>query len=299
MEWLNYHHLLYFWTVTKHGGIARASAELRLRPSTLSAQIRLLEDSLGERLFSREGRRLVPTETGRVVYGYADEIFALGREMLDTVKRRTGPAGLRLAVGIADAVPKLVARRLLEPSLSLGTPIRIVCREGRQEKLLGALAAHEIDVVLSDAPNPPGLGFRAFGHLLGECGVSFFAVRAVAARLRGRFPGSLEGAPLLVPTEDSALRRSLDAWLDRSGVRPRIVGEFEDRALLEAFGESGLGVYPASTVIEREVERRGETRRIGRTDEVRERFYAISAERRLRHPAVVALTEAARTRLSG
>jgi LysR family transcriptional regulator, transcriptional activator of nhaA len=297
MEWLNYHHLLYFWMVAKHGGIAKAGRELRLRPPTLSAQIRRLEDALGEKLFAREGRKLVPTELGRVVYGYADDIFSLGREMLDTVKGRGGPKGLRLVVGVADAVPKLVALRLLRPALALREPLRIVCVENRHEKLVAGLALHELDVVISDAPTSSALGVRAFNHLLGECGISFFAGRKVAERLRGRFPKSLEGAPFLLPTEDTALRRSLDTWFDAQGLRPRVAGEFEDSALLEAFGRDGAGVFASPTVIEREIARQHDVRVLGRTEAVRERFYAISAERRLRHPAVVALTEAARERL--
>ena len=299
MEWLNYHHLLYFWMVVRHGGITSAGKELRLRPSTLSAQIRQLEDSLGEKLFAREGRRLVPTDTGRLVYGYADEIFSLGREVLDVVKRRRGPAGLKLAVGVADAIPKLVALSLLEPALKAAAPVRIVCREDRHERLLSALAVHELDVVLSDAPISAAIGVRAFNHLLGECGVTFFAAPDLARGLRGRFPKSLDGASFLLPTESSSMRRSLDGWLEANGVRPAIAGEFEDSALLKAFGQEGLGVFAAPSVIEREIVRQHQVRVLGRTDAIRERFYAISAERRLKHPAVVALTEAARSELFG
>lgn len=299
MEWLNYHHLLYFWTAAKHGGIAKAGERLRLRPPTLSAQIRQLEESLGGKLFRRVGRRLELTELGRAVYGYADEIFSLGREMLDAVKGRRGPRGLRLVVGVADAVPKLVALRLLRPALSIEEPVRIVCHEDRHEKLVAALGLHELDVVLSDAPTTASLGITAFNHLLGECGVSFFAGRSVAGRLPGRFPANLDGAPFLLPTEDTALRRSLETWFDAHGIRPRIVGEFEDSALLKAFGEEDVGVFAAPSVIEREIARQHRVRPVGRTEKIRERFYAISAERRLKHPAVLALTEAARQKLFG
>jgi len=299
MEWLNYHHLHYFWATVRHGGITKAAAELRLRPPTLSAQIRQLEETLGERLFSREGRRLVLTDTGRTVHGYADEIFSLGRELLDTVKRGTGPSRLRLVVGVADAIPKIVALRLLEPALAISEPVRVVCREGRQEKLLAALAIHELDLVLSDAPTSASLGLRVFNHLLGECGVTFLAARSVAAGLKGRFPKNLDGAPFVLPTDDSSLRRSLDAWFDTHGIRPAIVGEFEDSALLKAFGQKGFGVFAVPSVIEHEVASQGGARLLGRTEEIRERFYAISAERRLKHPAVIALSEAARTRLFG
>ena len=276
-----------------------AGEKLRLRPPTLSAQIRQLEGALGEKLFQREGRRLVLTEFGRMVLGYADEIFALGREMLDSVKGRRASRGLRLRVGVADAIPKLVALRLLQPARAIPEPLRVVCLEGRHEKLVAALALHDLDLVLSDVPTTTHLGVRAFSHLLGECGISFFARRGTAGRLAGRFPGSLDGAPFLLPTEDTALRRSLETWFDAQGIRPRIVGEFEDSALLEAFGQDGVGVFTAPSVIEKEVVRQHAVRVLGRTDKVRERFYAISAERRLRHPAVVALTAAARERLFG
>jgi LysR family transcriptional activator of nhaA len=299
MEWLNYHHLLYFWMVVRQGGIARAGAELHLRPSTLSTQIRQLEESLGEKLFTKEGRRLVPTDAGRLVYGYADEIFSLGREILEVVKRRRGPAGLRLTVGVADAIPKLVALRLLQPALKATAPVRIVCREDRHERLLSALALHELDLVLSDVPVSSAIGVRAFNHLLGECGVTFFATPAVADRLRGRFPQNLGGARFLLPTENSSLRRSLDGWFDANSIRPAVVGEFEDDALLKAFGQADLGAFAAPSVIEREVVRQHRVRVLGRTDGIRERFYAISAERRLKHPAVVAISEAARSKLFG
>jgi LysR family transcriptional activator of nhaA len=298
-DWLNYHHLHYFWTVAREGGVTRAAAALRLRPSTVSAQIRRLEEGLGAALFAREGRRLVLTDAGRTVLGYADSIFALGRELTDTMKGRRSPSGLRLLVGIADAVPKIVAHRLLAPALSIAEPIRVVCREGRHDRLLAALAVHELDVVLSDAPVGAGLGVRAFHHLLGECGVSFFAAPPIADGLRGAFPGCLDGAPILLPTEESALRRSLEGWMEQQGVGPRTVGEFEDNALLMVFGRAAAGVFASPSVVEQDVARQHGVRVLGRTDEIRERFYVISAERRLRHPAVVALTEAARERLFG
>src|SRR5512137_418553 len=295
MDWLNYHHLLYFWMTARHGSIAKASAELRLAPPTLSAQIRRLEASLGEALFEREGRRLVLTDVGRVVQGYADEIFSRGREMLDVVRQRGGPAALPLAVGVSDALPKLVAWRLLQPALSIGRDVRVVCRDGRHDRLLADLALHELDVVLSDAPAAGGLLVRAFNHLLVECGVSFFAAGSLAGHLRGRFPRSLDEAPFIAPTEGTALRHSLDAWFERRAVRPRIIGEVEDSALLKTFGEAGAGVFAVPSVVEREVIRHHQVRVVGRTAEIRERYYAISAERRLKHPAVVAMTEAARS----
>jgi LysR family transcriptional activator of nhaA len=298
MDWLNYHHLYYFWTVARHGSIANACVELRLSPPTLSTQIRQLEASLGEPLFVRERRRLVLTDVGRTVQGYADEIFSRGREMVDTVKSRQSPS-LRLVVGVSDVLPKLVAWRLLQPALAVPGEVRVVCREDRHDRLLAALAVHDLDVVLSDAPATAAIGVRAFNHALGECGVSFFAAPTLAATLRGRLPLCLDGAPILLPTDVSASRLLLDGWFERHGVRPRVVGEFDDGALLTTFGQAGAGVFTAPSVIESEVTRQHSVRVIGRTTEIRERFYAISADRRLKHPAVVALTSAARHAMFG
>lgn len=294
MEWLNYHHLLYFWTVAREGSLVAAGKALKLSHPTLSAQIRALEGRLDEKLFTRAGRGLVLTEMGRVVYRYADEIFSLGREMLDTVNGRSGGRPLRLDVGVADVVPKLVVRRLLQPALGGPEPVRLVCHEGRYEKLLADLTLHTLDLVIADAPLPPGSGVRAFHHLLGETSVSFFATKALVARHRRGFPGSLDGAPLLLPLEGSPLRRSLNQWFDRHGVAPRVVAEFEDSALLKVFGTDGVGIFPAPTVLETDVVRQYGVQVVGRAPEVRERFYAISVERKLKNPAVVAISEAAR-----
>lgn len=294
MEWLNYHHLLYFWTVAREGSLVAAGKALKLSHPTLSAQIRALESRLDEQLFTRAGRGLVLTEMGRVVYRYADEIFSLGREMLDTVNGRSGGRPLRLDVGVADVVPKLVVRRLLQPALGGPEPVRLVCHEGRYEKLLADLTLHTLDLVIADAPLPPGSGVRAFHHLLGETSVSFFATKPLAARHRRGFPGSLDGAPLLLPLEGSPLRRSLNQWFDRHGVAPRVVAEFEDSALLKVFGTDGVGIFPAPTVLEADVARQYGVQVVGRVPEVRERFYAISVERKLKNPAVVAISEAAR-----
>lgn len=294
MEWLNYHHLLYFWLVAHEGGVGKAAAKLRLSHPTVSGQIHALEDVLGEKLFAREGRRLVLTDMGRVVYGYADEIFALGRELLDTVKGRPTGRPLRLVVGIAEVVPKLVAKRLIDPARALAEPIRMICREDKADRLVVDLAAGGLDVVLTDSPLPPGGRVRAFNHLLGESEVVVFGTPALAARHRRGFPGSLDGAPMLLPAEGTALRRSLDAWFDAHRVRPRVEGEFDDAALLKAFGQDGAGLFPASAAIEAEVRRQYEVEAVGRISGVREAYYAISAERRLKHPAVVAISTAAR-----
>jgi LysR family transcriptional activator of nhaA len=294
---LNYHHLRYFWVVAREGGLVQAGKVLHLSHPTLSAQIHALEDQLGEKLFTRAGRKLVLTELGRMVFRYAEEIFSLGRELVDTVEGRAGGQPLRLDVGVADEVPKLVVRRLLEPALRLAEPVRLVCHEGSQAQLLADLSQHALDVVIADAPVPTGSAVRAWNHLLGETGVSFLGAPAlVKAHGRG-FPGSLDGAPMLLPVENLTLRRSLNQWFDRHHLRPRVVAEFEDSALLKVFGGDGLGVFAAPTVVEREVMAQHGVALLGRTDEVRERVYAISVERRLKHPAVVAISDAARHRL--
>ncbi len=299
MEWLNYHHLLYFWVVACHGSVTRAAAELRLAQSTVSTQLRTLENMLGEKLFARTGRRLVLTDVGRLVFRYADEIFGLGRELLETVKGRPTGQPMRLTVGIADAVPKLIAYRLLRPALAVAEPVRIICREDMPDRLLAELAVHGLDLVLSDTPIGPTTKVRAFNHLLGECGVTFFGTPALARTCRRGFPRSLGGAPMLLPTDNTALRRSLDDWFESEDIRPRVASEFEDSALLMAFGQAGMGLFPAPSAIERQVRSQYGVVVVGRLDTVRERFYAISGERRLKHPAVVAISEAARQRVFG
>ena len=299
MEWLNYHHLLYFWMMAREGSLARASAELRLAQSTISVQIRGLEESLGEKLFVRSGRRLVLTEMGRVVFRYAEEIFSLGRELRDAVKGRPVGRPLNLVVGVADVVPKLVARRLIAPALELPESVRLVCREDKPERLFAELALHNLDIVLADAPIGPSIHVRAFSHLLGECGVVFFGTAKLASAHRRNFPKSLDGAPVILPTENTTLRRSLDQWFAARGIRPRVVGEFEDSALLKVFGQRGMGLFPAPSIIANEVQRQYQVRPVGTLDGVRERFYAISAERKLKHPAVIAISAAARQKLFG
>lgn len=297
MEWLNYHHLLYFWTVVRAGGINKASTELRVSPPAISTQLKLLEDQLGEKLLARSGRRLVLTEMGRTVYSYAEDIFALGRELMDVVKNRPVGRPLRLDVGVADAVPKIIVQLLIEPALHLREPVRIVCREAASTQLLSRLATHELDVVLSDAPVDPGLNIRAYNHLLGECGTILVATAKLAARYVRNFPKCLEGAPIFLPTDNTALRRALDYWFESVGVRPMVVGEFEDHALLRAFGETGAGVFPMPSVFQHTVQKQKGLRIIGRTDTVRQHFYVISAERKLQHPAVLAIANAARREL--
>lgn len=297
MEWLNYHHLLYFWVVAKEGSIVRASEQLHLAQPTISGQLRSLEDSLGERLFLRVGRNLELTEVGRLVYQYADEIFSLGRELLDTIHDRPTGRPVRVTIGLTDVLPKLVAYRILEPVMHLAMPVHIVCLEGKLEPLLAELALYNLDVVLSEAPISPGVHVRAFNHLLGECGVAFFGTPSLAAVYRETFPQSLTGAPILMPTMNTMVRRSLSHWLETEGLRPRIVGEFEDSALLKVFGQRGAGLFVAPTIIEAEVRQQYGVEVVGRVDTIRERFYAITVERRIKHPAIVALSDAARQTL--
>lgn len=297
LEWINYHHLLYFWVVAREGGLVPAGKVLRLSHPTLSAQIHALEDNLGEKLFAKVGRKLALTEIGRVVFRYAEEIFTLGREMVDTVKGRSTGQPLRLDVGVVDAVPKLVVRRLLQPALSLSEPVKIVCFENSYDKLLADLALHTLDIVIADSPVPTGSSVRAFNHLLGETRVSVFGTPALARAYKRGFPKSLDGAPMVLPLENSSLRRMLNQWFDRLGVRPRVVAEFEDSALLKVFGADGIGLFTAPTVVAKEIGRQYGVSVIGHADDVKERFYAVSVERRLKNPAVVAISDAARLEL--
>jgi LysR family transcriptional activator of nhaA len=297
MEWLNYHHLLYFWAVVKEGGVAQAAKALRLAPPTISGQVRALEESLELTLFDRVGRKLQVTDDGRVVFRYADEIFNLGRELLDTVKGRPTGRPLRLHVGISDVLPKLVCHDLLMPALRLPEPVQIVCHGDKTERLLAELAVQGLDLVLSDVPVGGNIKVRAFNHLLGECGLTFFGTPDLARKYRRGFPYSLDGAPLLVPTEDSLVRRSLDHWFESIGVRPQLVAEFDDSGLLKSFGQGGEGIFGVPSVVEAGVRKQYGVQVVGRTEEVVERFYAITVERRIKHPAAVAISESAKQNL--
>ena len=300
MDWLNYHHLLYFWTVVREGGVSKAAEKLRLAQPTVSAQVKLLEDTLGQSLFERRGRRLVLTDVGQVVFRYADEIFGIGGELLDAVKGRVAAGRpLPLTVGVANAVPKLVVHRLLRPALAGEPGYHLVCREDSTDVLLADLAAHAVDVVLADVAAPPNARVRVFNHLLGESDVSVFASGALATRLRRRFPRSLNDTPLLLPSAQTALRRSLDQWFEAEDLHPRVVGEFDDSALMSAFGQAGTAAFPAPSAIAQEIIRQYRVQLVGRIPVVRERYYAISAERRLKHPGVLAITTAAKTEVFG
>ena len=295
---MNFKHLHYFWRVAKAGGVARASEQLHLTPQTISGQIGLLEDDLGTPLFAKKGRNLELTDAGRLALGYAQDIFALGAELEESL--RNSPAGGRpveFRVGVADAVSKTIAYRLIEPATRLKEPVRIVCREWKLDSLLAELAAHRLDLVIAGAPIPPSVSVRAYNHRLGESGVSFFASARLLKSLKGKFPACLADAPMLVPSVDTAVRSHLEQWCEGQKLRPRVIGEFDDSALMKAFGQRGAGVFLGPSVLESEIETQYGVKALGRTGEIVEEFFAISVERRITHPCVVAITEAARDRL--
>lgn len=294
---LNLKHLRYFWSVASMGSIARAAESLYITPQTISGQLRELEQQVGEKLFSREGRSLVLTDTGRLVFSYADEMFRLGIELQDVLEGHTPGSALTVNVGVAMVVPKLLAYRVLEPVLQMPEPVRMICHEAPLVDLLAALSVHKLDMVLADSPINPTFNIRAYNHALGESGVSFFAVPDQAKAMRAEFPNSLNDAPMLMPSSGNSLRRELEAWFDRRGIKPRIVAEFDDRALMKAFGERGTGLFTSPSAVEQDVLNKYGVAVIGRTEEVKERYYAISAERRIKHPAVSAITETARSTL--
>ena len=297
MSWLNYHHLLYFWTAAREGSITKACEVLHLTQPTVSGQIRELENSLKSRLFERSGRSIRLTEAGQIAYRYADEIFTLGRELQEALAGRPAGLSLRVVVGVADTLSKLLVQRLLAPALHLGQEVRVTCIDGDPDRLLVQLAAHEIDMVLSDFPANPRVGLKAFNHLLGDCGVTVFGANALARRYRAGFPRSLDGAPMLLPSGNTALRRSLEQWFDEIGVRPQVRAEFTDSALLKAFGSFGDGLFVAPTAVEDDIKRMYGVGVVGREESVRERVYAISIEKRLKNPTVVAISKAARRTL--
>lgn len=299
MDWLNYHHLYYFWRVARAGSISAACRELLLSPPTVSAQIQELERSLGEPLFQRVGRRLVLTDSGRVAFRYADEIFSLGREFVDVLQGKAQGTSLEVGIGVNDVLPKPVVYRLIEPILRLPEPVRIRCIQGTPIQLLPPLSVHELDLVLSDAPPTPDIRVRAFSHLLGDCAISLLAAPKLARSLRKKFPKSLDGAPVLLPAAGSALRLALEKWFETEGVRPRLVAHFEDIALLSTCGGQGWGFFASYSVVDRETMRVHGVEKIGEMPKYRAQFYAISVERRLTNPAVLAVTKNARTVLFG
>ncbi len=291
---VNYKHLRYFWIVAREGGIARASERLNLTPQTISGQLSLLEEHLGVDLFIRVGRNLELTETGRLVLSYADEIFSLGGELEEMIHQLPEGRPQLFRVGVVDVLPKSIAHRILKPALQMPEPVRMICREASLDTLLAELAVHRLDLVLADRPIPSTVSARGFSHKLGECAISFFATEKLEKILKGDFPRCLDGAPLLLPGSGTQLRSGIDRWLDKHRIHPRTIAEFDDSALMKAFGQEGAGIFIAPAVIEAEVEWQYQVTAIGRTDEVKERFYAISVERRVTHPVVAAVMEEAR-----
>jgi len=298
MATLNYKHLHYFWVVAKTGSIAVASKRLHITPQTISGQLTLFEDIIGEPLFTRFNRRFDLTEKGKMVLSYADEIFSLGQELEEALRETPVERPIQFKVGICDSVPKTIAYKLIEPALRTGDNLRIICREGNVSHLLGELAIHKLDIVIADSAMPNNLNVRAFNHLLGECGITFFATQSIAETLiKLPFPMNLHKAPMLIPGADDPSSISLQKWFENYKIYPKIIGEFDDGALMKTFGSAGIGIFAAPSSITKEVEARYKVVKIGETSEVTKSFYAISAERKISHPAVIAISEAARQEL--
>lgn len=294
MEWLNYHHLYYFWTVAREGSVAAASRQLQVGRPAISMQLKSLEQFVGTPLFRRRGRHLELTETGDTVRAYANDIFETGRELVDVLRGRPTGRPQRFRIGIADVMTKIVAFQLLLPVLDAETDAVLDCREDEPNRLFAQLAVHELDLVLSDVPLAPGLGVTAYNHVMGESTTTMFATSATARRLRKRFPESLDGEPFLMPSKAAAIRNSLEHWFDELDLRPNIVAEFEDGALMKVFGQAGRGVFPAPTVASQKICANYDVVAIGEVETVRERFYAISPERKIRHPSVACIVDSAK-----
>jgi len=297
MEFLNYHHLRYFWTVAKKGGVHKAAAELGVSQPSISAQLRILEDSLGEKLFQRSGRNLVLTEAGQLALTYADEIFSSGRELMNAMKQRPGGRALRLTVGMTDSLSKLIAFEILKPVFHFPNPTHVICRQAEIGPLVHQLQAHRLDLVLADESASSSLKTKAFNHRLGRSGVTFCAVPALSGKLRRNFPQSLHGAPALLPSENMGMRMALESWFDAKGIRPRLVGEFEDSALMEVASSGGLGFTTVHTVVDDAALKHYGLQVIAKVEDCGSDFFAITTERRLKHPAVAAITEHAYSQL--
>jgi LysR family transcriptional activator of nhaA len=297
IEWLNYQHLFYFWTIVKEGTMVAAAERLRLAQPTISTQIRVLEDSLGHKLFRKSGRTLKLTDTGEMVFSYADEIFLLGSEMLNVLNERPSNNSLKLHVGIADILPKLIVSSLLRPAINLPESVKIVAYDGKPNELLAKLSIHGLDLVLTDTPISPEVNVKAYNHLLGESGISFYAEPTIASKYKRKFPESLNGAPMLLPAQTTTMRRAIERWFDQYNIAPEIIGEYEDSALLKIFGQDGLGIFPLPNAIEKQARKQYNIRPVGVAEGIKERFYAISLERKIQHPGVLAITSAARNEL--
>jgi LysR family transcriptional activator of nhaA len=294
MEWLNYHHLLYFWTVAKKGSVVAACDELKLRQPTISAQIQSLEESIGEKLFERTGRKLVLTETGKTVFKYAEQIFSLGRELTDVMKGRPVDHVHQLVVGINEVIPKSIAYRFLKIALNLKEKVHLICKEDTADRLFADLAIHNVDMVISDEPLTSAASVKGYSHLLGECGVSFVGVKELASKYRKNFPLSIHEAPILLPLENSSLRGQVISFLHGQDIHPKIIAEFTDSALLKLFGSEGHGIFVVPTAIEEEVIAQHNLEVIGRVTSIKERFYLITASRKIKNPVVQAITDVAK-----
>ena len=297
MDWLNYHHLRYFWMVAREGSLRKAAERLSVSQPSISAQIRLLEDALGEKLFRRSGRGLHLTDAGRMAYGYAEEIFTLGRELVGALKGTGSDRPMRVNCGVVDSVPKVVAHQVLRPALESQPPTYLTCREGKLDELLAQLASHRLDLVLADEPAPTGLRFKVFNHPLGSTGVTICARGATATKLKRNFPRSLSGAPALLPTENTSMRMALEQWFSANAIQPKVIAEFEDFALLKVVAAECDAFFPVHSAAAQEAVDRYGCRVVADLPECSTSFYAITAERRLKHPAVVALTEHAHTKI--
>ena len=298
MEWLNYHHLRYFYVVAKEGSLARAASKLNVSQPSISEQIRELEGAFGEKLFRREGRNNRLTDAGQLVLGYAEEIFALGQELMNAANQRPGTRTLRFSVGVVDSFPKLVSNEILKPVFTMPQAVHVICREGKMDVLLAQLAAHRLDLVLSDEPAPSSTNFKVFGHTLGESNVTLCAEAKLATKLKRNFPRSLNDAPALLPAENTALRRSLETWFRAHNLKPNVVAEFDDLALMKVMAAEGRGFIAVPTVAVKEAVTRYQFRSIGQVTSCRLQFYAITAERRIAHPAVQLVTKSAAATLS-
>lgn len=299
MEFLNYHHLRYFWVVAQEGNLRKAAEKLHVSQSAISAQIAALEGVLSEKLFRRSPRGLTLTETGHQAFSYAEEIFALGQDFLHSIKQRPTTRPLRVHIGIADSLPKLLSQEIVRPVFRLRQPVHAVFTEGKAADLLAQLAVYRLDLVLADEPAPSGFPLKAFNHLLGECGVTFCAERKLAFKLRRQFPCSLHNEPMLLPTSGTALRRTLERWCQEQGIQPRAVAEYDDAALMKVAAADGLGCFPLPSLAVNEAVSRYGFKTVGEAQGCVVQFYAISAERKLTHPAVVAITSNAVGKLAG
>lgn len=292
MKWLNYNHLFYFWTVAREGGVIRASEELRVSQPTISNQLKVLEDSLGHKLFERAGRGLVLTDAGRITFNHTNAMFSIGNELSNALDHQPSEVFLRLAIGVVDVIPKAVASKLIAPAMRLKQPTRLICREDKSDRLLADLAARRIDLVLSDSPIGTAVQLDGYNHLLGESGISFLATKEIAVKARRGFPKSLNGMPMLLPTDHTQVRHSLNLWFDSKRIHPIVSSEFDDTAMMMLFGREGAGIFPVPSIIENVIKKDLGVQVVGRIKEVREKFYAITRERHPEHAAVAAICQA-------